>query len=603
MIVDYMLCKEGGTMTLLRIFAWTAICTLLYLPTAALAGDNLETFYEASNRMQTPRYDETVDYCMRLDSTSQYVKYTSFGVSPQGRDLPLLIVDKSGAFSPPTDDRIVLMVLACIHAGEPDGKDAGFLLIRDFFRDGELSNQFDNLVLLFIPVFNVDGHERFGPYNRINQNGPLEMGFRVTAQGYNLNRDFLKADSPEMRAWLNLFNQWLPDFLVDCHVTDGADYQYVVTYAIETHENLPAPLRSWINVNFVPAIDAAMVECGFPIVPYVMTRHYENITEGMFGLVWPPRYSTGYGAIQNRPALLIETHMLKDYHTRVDGTRAMIVELIGILSDQRSELKLAVRQTDMLVGESMAGDYYNLGYKRAQDTTQFIEFKGFDVSVDSSDISGADWIKWGGTPTEYRVPYLDSYYPVDSAMIPYAYLIPPEWSDEINLLEAHGIEVSRLVKEQTLQIESYRFSDLEWDNEPWESRHPLDFTMTSFRHSRTFLAGTAVIITDQRTNQVLAHLLEPKAPDSFIRWSFFNTIYDQKEYFEMYVMERIARDMVRENPDLQAIFQARLESDSAFAANPRERLNFFYERSSYADTMLSVYPVGKVHSRVDLNLQ
>ncbi|MCK4657398.1 MAG: peptidase M14, partial [candidate division Zixibacteria bacterium] len=228
---------------MLKTLTFLMLMLIVFAPVAQAADfdNDLTTYYEKSNFLETPRYDETVAFCKLLEAESPFVKYTSFGITPQGRELPLLIVDKSESFAPPTDDRIVLLVIACIHPGESDGKDAGLVLIRDLIRDDSLTKQFDDVVLLFIPIFNVDGHERFGPYNRINQNGPLEMGFRVTAQGYNLNRDFLKADSPEMRAWLKLFREWLPDFFIDCHVTDGADYQYTITYGLETHENMPEP--------------------------------------------------------------------------------------------------------------------------------------------------------------------------------------------------------------------------------------------------------------------------------------------------------------------------------------------------------------------------
>lgn len=570
---------------------------------AADSDDDLTTYYEKSNYLETPRYDETVAFCKLLEAESPFVKYTSFGITPQGRELPLLIVDKSESFAPPTDGRIVLLVFACIHAGEPDGKDAGLVLVRDFIRDDSLTKQFDDVVLLFIPIFNVDGHERFGPYNRINQNGPLEMGFRVTAQGYNLNRDFLKADSPEMRAWLRLFTEWLPDFFIDCHVTDGADYQYTVTYGLETHENMPEPIRSWTNDRFLPTLDKTMEKSGFPIVPYVVTRDYLHITNGIFGLLWSPRYSTGYGAVQNRPALLVETHMLKDYRTRVEGTRILLHEIITILSDQRTELKDASEAADKRISESMQGRYYYTEYKRAADTTSFIDFLGVDVTTQPSDISGDEWVLWGDTPVTYQVPFLDTYAPVDSALIPYAYIIPVEWTEETDLLKAHGVDIKYLDGAQTIRVDSYRFDDLEWAEKPWESRHRLEFSMTDVSTMRAFPDNSAVVILNQRSNQVIVHLLEPKTPDSFIRWGFFNRIYSRKEYFEDYVMEKMARQMIDETPDLRIEFDSLLQADSAFAASPQQRLEFFYERTQYADTTVGVYPVGKLMSPADINLK
>ncbi len=561
---------------------------------AITANDIFTTYYEASGYLETPHYARTVSFCKQLDSASQYVKYIEFGITPQGRKLPLLILDKSGSFERPVDGRLVLYITACIHPGESDGKDAGLMLIRDFVRDDKFSRLLDSIVVLFIPIFNVDGHERFGPYNRINQNGPAEMGFRTTAQGYNLNRDFLKADTPEMRAWLRVFNEWLPDFIVDCHVTDGADYQYVITYGIETHENMAEPVRSWITDRFLPTIDKRMELNGFPIVPYVITRDYEHITHGLLGLIWSPRYSTGYGAVQNRPALLVETHMLKDYRTRVTGTYTILAELLELLTEQKNVLSAAVAAADSAVAVSLPGSHYILNYKRTTDTTDIIEFKGYDVTTQPSDISGSEWVIWGTEPTVYNVPYLNTFRHADSALIPWAYIVPPEWTDEIGLLEAHGVEIKYLAETQMIEIGSYRFHDIEWAKEPWEGRHRLNFSMEESRETREFPVGSAVVITNQRTNQIVAHLLEPKAPDSFIRWGFFNTIYSQKEYFESYVMERIAREMLDESPELRIEFDSLLAADTVFASSPRQRLTFFYERSPYWDQTVKLYPVGRI---------
>jgi hypothetical protein len=199
-----------------------------------------ETFFELSGKKETPRYKETMDFCKRLEKKSRWVHMTSFGKSAMERDLPLMIIDNQGLSDPNAvhaSGKVVLLIQACIHPGEPEGKDAGLMLVRDLVIGNKFPGLLDHVSVLFIPIFNVDGHERFGPFNRINQNGPQEMGWRVTANNLNLNRDFLKADAPEMQAWLNMFNTWMPDFFIDSHTTDGADYQYVLTYQMEIYRS------------------------------------------------------------------------------------------------------------------------------------------------------------------------------------------------------------------------------------------------------------------------------------------------------------------------------------------------------------------------------
>ena len=197
-----------------------------------------QTLAEKTNYRETPRYDETIAYSRKLADASPLIRFESFGKSGEGRDLPLLIAASGNTFTPQaarSAGKVVLMIQACIHPGESDGKDAGLALLRDIAITKTRTALLDHAVILFIPIYNVDGHERFGPFNRINQNGPAEMGWRVTTTNLNLNRDYMKADAPETRAWLKLWTEWNPDLLMDCHVTDGADFQYNITYIYEHH--------------------------------------------------------------------------------------------------------------------------------------------------------------------------------------------------------------------------------------------------------------------------------------------------------------------------------------------------------------------------------
>ena len=213
--------------------------------TSVFSQNKLITYFERSNFLETPRYDSTIAYCKRLCKASPFIHYTTFGISPEGKSLPLLIADKDKLSEPDSikkTGRTILMIQACIHAGEPDGKDAGLLLFRDLIINPEIQKILDSVSIILIPIFNVDGHERFSAYNRINQNGPKEMGWRTNSMNLNLNRDYIKAEAPETKSWLRLFNQWHPDFFVDCHTTDGADYIYPLTYALEINGNMDSSL-------------------------------------------------------------------------------------------------------------------------------------------------------------------------------------------------------------------------------------------------------------------------------------------------------------------------------------------------------------------------
>lgn len=576
---------------------------LIFLLTSVLTAQDIDltTHYERSAYKETPRYDETISYAQKLAQVSPFIQYTTFGKSPQGRDLPLLIVNKNGHFTPEQVRRsgqLVFLIQACIHAGESDGKDAGFLLLRDIIRKPAMFRLLDQVTILFIPIFNVDGHERFSAYNRANQNGPEEMGWRTTAQNLNLNRDYLKADTPEMRAWLQLFNRWLPDFFADSHVTDGADYQYAITYKIDQHGILDQGLIDWVRQDYLPPLQKSMANDGFPLIDYVTFRKHHDVESGMATWAAPPRFSDGYSAIQNRPGLLIETHMFKDYETRVNATYAILQHSLVLLNNQHQNLKAKIAHADQFTaGSAFREQPYTLSYRFTQQY-DMIDFLGYEYEVVKSDLSGGDWYRYfTERPKTYRIPFYRYMEADEQVDLPLAYIIPPQWTEVIERIKAHGIIFKQLDETVSLKVDSYQFSNPRWSATPYEGRHTLRVETRPIREHRIFPAGSFVIPMEQRAAKVIVHILEPQGPDSFVSWGFFNTIFEQKEYVESYVMEERARLMLAGDKQLQEEFETKLRTDSTFAQSPRNILNWFYQRSPYWDEEKDKYPVGKLNDR------
>ncbi len=563
-----------------------------------LSAADWQTIYEKYQFKATANYAQTIDFCQRLADFSPWIHYTTFGQSAQGRDLPLLIVNKDKAFdaeSVKQSGKVVLLVQAGIHAGEIDGKDAGLLLLRDFAVKKQHINLFDNVVLLFIPIFNVDGHERSGPYNRINQNGPKQMGWRTTALNLNLNRDYLKADAVEMQAWLKIFNQWAPDFFVDIHVTDGADYQYVITYNLDTHGVMGKPLNAFVKHKFEPELKRQMAEKGLPICNYVMFRKHHDVKSGLVGWVPSPRFSNGYTLLHNCPGLLVENHMLKDYQTRVTATYQLLISLLQILNNQQNELKKAIRQAQQ---QTLSSDFrespFPLSFRRTSDSTM-IDFLGFDYQVIKSDLSGGWWYQFNNQkPRSFHIPFFNHFVPDKQVQLPLAYLVPVEWQSVIQRLAWHGIDYVALPQDVELELETYRFEDVKFAPKSFEGRQMVNFKTRPVSFKRVYHKGSVLIPVQQKAGRVVVHIFEPDGPDSFVRWGFFNAIFEQKEYAESYVMETLARRMLRENPQLRQQFQQKIKNDSTFAQNPYAILNWFYRHSPYWDSFKDVYPVGKI---------
>lgn len=564
------------------------------------------TCYEKSEYLSTPRYAETIDFCKKLDKASPLLHYTTFGKSPEGRDLPLLIVDKNGNFTPEAvrkSGNAVLLIQACIHAGESDGKDAGLMLLRDMAVYKKKLNGLDHVTILFIPIFNTDGHERFGPYNRINQNGPDEMGWRTTSQNLNLNRDYMKADAPEMQAWLKLYTKWLPDFFVDCHATDGADFQYTMTYALETLGNTEKVLTSWTENVCRKYLVSEMKKSGFPVFPYVQFRNWHDPRSGLTMGVSPPMLSQGYNAMRNRPGLLIETHMLKPYKSRVASTYAMLSHTIELLNKEYKTLQTIIAKADAYTaGVEFRKEPFPVNFTESYADSTKVEFLGFEYSIDTSDLTGGLWFKYDNQkPTKWQLTLFPDCKADKFVSLPEAYLIPPQCGLIIERMKLHGIKMMLLTHQLTCLVKTSRFRQVRWAQKPYEGHHKLTYNLTDTVEQRTFPTGTMLVELNQRTARIIAHLLEPVSPDSFAAWGFFDSYMEQKEYAESYVMEVLARKMLLDSPALKAEFEQKKATDKAFASNPDEMLNWLYEKSPYGDSRMNLYPVGRILKKEELD--
>lgn len=581
---------------------------LLIFPLFVNAQDSDWTItFESSNGLKSATYDEMMDYSKRLAEASPQVNYQTMGYSAGGLEIPILILNKTG-LSTPEDIRasgdIVMLVEGGIHPGEAEGLDAIMMLIRDIVITKEYESLLDHVSFIFLPAFNVDGLKRMGPYNRINQNGPEEMGWRANARNLNLNRDFLKADAPEMHGWLQMFNSWLPDFFIDCHTTDGADYQYILTYAMEVFGTMDPMLTRWQEKEFLPYVQGKMDIAGQLMFPYVSFRRWHDPQSGLRSGAAPPRLSQGYTAIQNRPGLLIETHMLKPHKQRTEATYDLIVFSAEFLNKNVERLSLMIRMADeTTAGATFRDRPFPIKWKRDDSDSTMVEFKGVEYDVIESDLTGGKWFQYHpDKPITYELPWFNKSVPDIMVDLPEAYIIPPQWGDVIYRLALHGIEVDYLNEDAAIWVEQYRFSDPQWSRRPYEGRHPLgNIEYEVSRDTVVFPKGAAVVDMNQRTARVIANILEPSAPDSYVYWGFFDPIFEQKEYSETYVMEGLAREMLEADPDLKAEFEKKKVDDPEFSKNQWGMLNWFYARTPYWDDQLNLYPVGKIIERHDVD--
>lgn len=553
---------------------------------------------EATHFRNTPSYADTIGYLDRLQRAApDKLKLVTFGTTPEGRPMTAVIASGDGTFDPAAvraAHKAVVLLQAGIHPGEIEGKDAGLMLLRDIAVAGKWPHLLDHVVLVYIPVFSVDGHENTSPYHRINQNGPERQGFRGQSQYLNLNRDYIKADAPEMRAWLKLWQRWLPDFLIDVHTTDGADYPYDLTWYTEDPHKLDPGVAAWQQAlmgKTLPAYDKR----GHLASIYLEFKDGRDPTKGIANFGSGPRFSTGYAALQNRPALLIETHMLKPYAVRVRAVYDLVQLLLARIDADPTSLLAAdaVADARVIARAGQPDARVPLTFKLSPQSTPYI-FRGYAFTVTPSDISGAGWIHYDpGKPRTWTIPNWNTLLPDLSIAPPAAYAVPAQWTAVIDRLVAHGIAMQRLDHAVTLTAGGYQLDHPVWGASPFEGHHMLrSVDATPATRTVTLPPGSVIVPMDQRAANVAIELLEPQAPDSLLRWGYLDAVFEAKEYGEPRVLERLARDMLARDPALATRFQQRLATDPAFAASPRERLDWFYRRSPwYAAQAVGAYPV------------
>ena len=565
---------------------------LLFLALCAACGaeaKRLETPAESEKLLRTPDAAATFAFIDRLDATSDRISVQTFGTTPEGRALKVVIVGEA------KPGREVVFVQAGIHAGEIEGKDAGLILLSEVAaKDKRVLRWLDHVTLVFVPIFNLDGHERRSMFNRINQNGPVEMGWRATSQRLNLNRDYIKSDAPEMRALLALINQWNPDLLIDSHTTNGADYQYDLTWSMDNDATQHPRLREWQNDVLVGRVQSRLEKQGHLIAPYIELNDPVDPTKGFTNFGAGPRYSTGYAVARGRVGLLLETHMLKTYPVRVRATYDVITAILDEIAAHPGQLRAATRQVDAdtVARAADATATYPIQLANAGIVEDFA-FKGFDWTITQSEISGDRWIRYDPSkPKTFTVPFYRQVKVAQSVSPPAAYVIPPQWTKVIERLQVHGIAMRRIERDVRVKTEVSLLANPQYATASFEGRVAISaFTHRREAREMPVRAGSWLVPMDQPLANVALHILEPDAPDSALRSGDFNIVFEQREYADARVAEQLARDLMAKDPKLKAEFEAKLAAEPDFAKNPYARLNWFYLRSNWGEWDLGLYPV------------
>lgn len=552
----------------------------------ASPGDPWITPAERADFVDTPDYAATRAWLDRLDAASPLISIERFGATAQGRELYFVRASKGG----PTQNgaKPVLLVQAGIHAGEIDGKDAGLMLLRDLALRGK-DRLLDRVDLVFVPILNADGHERSGPWNRPNQRGPRSMGWRTTAQNLNLNRDYLKADTPEMRAMLALIERLDPALYLDLHVTDGTDHQYDVTYAFSGwrgyYAQSPA-IGRWLDKRLRPSMDTALKRSGHIPGFYVSAVDGADPDKGISHDPDTPRFSTGYGDLRRVPTVLLETHSLKPYRQRVLGTYVFVEEALRLVGAERQSLVRAIGADRAARPRETV-----LRWKPIDKPIYTLDFLGVAHDRYRSLASGRDEVRWLGRPIRQRMPVFGQS-PALTARLPIAWWVPATAPEAIERLRLHGIAFETIAAPITRTLDMVRLTDPKLGAAS-EGHIPLTAGFVHERRRETMPTGSVRVPADQPRVLLAASLLEAESPDSLLAWNYFPAILQRTEHIEGYAITPLADRMLATDPALKAAFDAKLAADPDFAANGHARLAWFYARTPYHDERYLLYPIGR----------
>jgi hypothetical protein len=563
---------------------------------------NLLTTGEKTGWNETAPYAEAVEISHRLERASKFVKVIDIGTTPEDRTMIALVVSKDRAFTPEAaakTNKAVIMIQSGIHAGEIEGKDTVLMLIRDMTAGNKkFAAWLDHAIFVVIPVFNVDGHEYFSAYHRPSQNGPASTGLRATAQRLNLNRDYMKADTPEMRAWLRVFNTWMPDFLIDNHVTDGSDMQYDVTWDMARNQDIAEPAGAWVREKYVPELDKRMASDGHLVAPYGALRNRQFFME-----VFSPRYSHLYSAVQNRPSLLVETHSLKAARTRAWANYDIMRHTFDIITADAESLRKAVRAADQAMS-SRAGDHsaepvYLAG--KVSEKSRPIVYHALKNAPFKSEVTGATVTRYTGDVDDIQTVIHDQIDTTIAAQMPLGYLIPAAFNSAAALLQTHGVEIERTSKPLDQTFETYRFTSTKYAASATEGHVMLTVEPRLVKEKIFIPAGSYWIPMKQRRARLILSLLEPNAPDSIAAWGLLDSVFEggggrggRGGGVGEYLSEPIARRMMADQPELRKQFEQKLASDPQFAADPRARLQWWFEQSKYQPEDSGRYPIVRV---------
>ena len=555
---------------------------------------DFETHFEKHDGLETATYKQTINFYWKLARDYNEISIDSIGETDSGNPLHIVTLNPTVEFNFSkihNKGKRILLINNGIHPGESDGIDATMMLYRDIVQ-GKIAMP-KNTVLVTIPVYNVGGCLNRNSTTRTNQNGPNTYGFRGNARNYDLNRDFIKCDTKNAQTFAKVYHMVKPDVFIDNHVSNGADYQYTLTHLFTQHNKLAGNLGDFIHNQMMPQLEQKLDKKDWAITPYVNV--FNQVPEKGFSQFMDyPRYSTGYTTLFNTLGMMVETHMLKPYKQRVEGTYELMKSMIEII-EEKGDVISKLRKKALT--EIQTHEAYVLDWEVDTTKTSILNFKGYEAETIKSSVTGLDRLKYDrNKPFTKPVIYQNYFKPKLEVEIPEAYIIPKGWHNVIDLLKLNNVEMSTIKKDTVIAIELYTILEYKTRQVPYEGHYQhYNTTIKKTQENLKFSEGDYLIFTNQTAIRYLLETLEPQAPDSFFNWNFFDTILQQKEGFSPYVWEDKIEEILATNPKLQIAFNTKKSYNKDFANNWYAQLDWLHKQTEYYEKAHMQYPVYRIN--------
>ena len=491
---------------------------------------------------ETSRVEDVSTFLAALGSQTPRIRVETFGTSEEGRPLPLVVIGDPPAASPDAAraaDLPVVLVMANIHAGEVEGKEALLHLARRLTL-GDLQSQLRGAIWLFAPIYNADGNERISADNRTEQNGPIGgVGTRENARGLDLNRDYMKLDSAEARALTALLGRWDPHVVVDLHTTNGSYHGYHLTYAPTLNPNADPRLIAYARERLLPALRDAMARGhGLRTYYYGNFAEAESIDQELTQFpasngrtrIWRtfdhrPRFGNNYIGLRNRIAILSEAYSYVDFEGRVRATEAFVEEIIRFVTANAREVRATVARADTDWTERAAGSDAGIAFE-LRPLPSPVEILLGGVEPITNPRTGRPMRAMTSTATPTLMPDYGLFAATRTRRVPREYVIAPSSSglhDAVaSKLRQHGIRLETLASPRRMDVEQLMIDQVIQAERQFQGHRETAVTGRFERRSVELPAGSLIVGTDQPLGRLVFYLLEPESDDGLGTWNLFD---------------------------------------------------------------------------------